>query len=384
MEIAADLISADPETRIPGQMKPHLNTHVRFDTHAHVFTKVNVPRRYSRLRVGKTASMLGGIEFISRVLLPENLEKFPDFLSIMNHAYSEQTLWLLMDVYDHILNEWADHTIFCVLLMDMDFGLNGGEDSRHSYQMQIATIRHLQAAYPNRILPFLAVDPRRPGIGALVTEAFSSPEPFFGIKIYPSLGYLPSDPELMDLFAVCEKKSIPVTAHCSTALVSTNEKHMTISHVTESGTIVSENMTLRTKKQKQNYFNHPLRWKPVLTAYPQLRLNLAHFGSTEEWHAFADNKPDTWPHHIIGLMNTYEHVYADYSYTFASPKAYRKLAQVVGSTIAGERTLFGSDYYMSVLTGKLPGLVERFCSHLGAPATHKLAHENPKQFLGIS
>lgn len=52
---------------------------------------------------------------------------------------------------------------------------------------------------------------------------------FFGVKIYPSLGYLPSNPQLMEIFGLCEKKRIPVTAHCSGAIVHTGKGILKIS-----------------------------------------------------------------------------------------------------------------------------------------------------------
>lgn len=44
------------------------------------------------------------------------------------------------------------------------------------------------------ILAFEAVDPRRPGIFELVREKVGPGKTFAGVKLYPSLGYLPTHP----------------------------------------------------------------------------------------------------------------------------------------------------------------------------------------------
>ena len=50
--------------------------------------------------------------------------------------------------------------------------------------------------------------------------------PFFGVKIYPSLGYFPSDPKLMDIFEmlfICERNTDILSRNasaCATVILS--------------------------------------------------------------------------------------------------------------------------------------------------------------------
>ena len=53
----------------------------------------------------------------------------------------------------------------------------------------------------------------------------------------------------------------------------------------------------------------PERWRPVLEAYPSLRLNLGHFG-----HDYGVAVPDAtrgWIHQAADLIESYPNVYAD-------------------------------------------------------------------------
>ena len=64
--------------------------------------------------------------------------------------------------------------------------------------MQIDHVVALAAAWV--VLPFAAVDARRPGV-VEETKRLIEEDGFRGIKLYPPLGYHPNDPLLRPLYA---------------------------------------------------------------------------------------------------------------------------------------------------------------------------------------
>lgn len=101
------------------------------------------------------------------------------------------------------------------LMMDMIHGMFIFGITIDSFNEQIAELENLKNSSKNTVFPFLAVDPRRSDIFSLVKEKVGKDKSFHGIKIYPSLGYLPSNHVLMEIFKYCEKEKIPVTTHCA-------------------------------------------------------------------------------------------------------------------------------------------------------------------------
>ncbi|MEQ8197817.1 MAG: hypothetical protein ABRQ27_07415, partial [Clostridiaceae bacterium] len=84
------------------------------------------------------------------------------------------------------------------------------------YKKHMEDLEELCKKYPDRIFPFLAVDPRRKGIMDLIEKKVGDGSGMFkGIKIYTPLGYLPTHPDLKPVFEYCSKHDIPVTTHCS-------------------------------------------------------------------------------------------------------------------------------------------------------------------------
>ncbi len=151
---------------------------------------------------------------------------------------------------------------------------------------------------------------------------------FAGIKVYPPLGFDPwpegNAKELKKvecLYEYCSKKQIPITTHCS-----------------------KEGFRVIDKKDAKR-FTSPLRWERVLKHYPDLKLNLAHFGSEKEW---IDKLTD--------LVLSYEHVYVDFSYRAYDDDYYKLLKKVIDDLSDEkdhqkfkQRILFGSDFIVNLM-----------------------------------
>ena len=164
-----------------------------------------------------------------------------------------------------------------------------------------------------RLFPFIGADPRRPGVCELVLDHLQAGR-FFGVKIYPVMGFLPSDERLMPIYEYCQQHRIPVTAHC------------------QNGGLPGFTGYYETA--------HPDNWRPVLERFPRLTLNLAH----------NDTTGSTWQPPLFKLMTDYAGVYTDVSFDtemFYMPGRYfRSIKSLLNDEKLGTRILYGTDWYM--------------------------------------
>ena len=154
---------------------------------------------------------------------------------------------------------------------------------------------------------------------------------FAGIKVYPALGFDPwpetDEDELkkvMMLYQYCCDKNIPLTSHCSEIGFNLDEKADT--------------------------YTAPERWGRVLENYPNLKLNLAHFGEQKKFLFIFKNHE--WQDEIVSLMKNekYPNVYTDFSFRACDDDYYRSLKKIFGTD--GKllnRILFGSDFMINLL-----------------------------------
>lgn len=194
---------------------------------------------------------------------------------------------------------------------------------------QVRELMDLRQAHPDTIFPFFAVDPRRAGIMDVITKGspFLSEGiplvgrngPFFGVKLYPRLGYLPLDvdTECPGLYKWCQDNEIPITIHCS----------MT-------GFPPGPNAGC-------GGFGDPANWKGVLDAYPGLRINLAHFG----------NNGAGWKETIINLMKrTGNNVYTDLACFTEEAKLRDAQSALTTCNALKGRLMFGTDFDVMLTT----------------------------------
>jgi predicted TIM-barrel fold metal-dependent hydrolase len=129
----------------------------------------------------------------------------------------------------------------------------------------------------------------------------------------------------------------------------------------------------------------PSYWNQVLQQFPDLKINLGHFGGLGEWEALSKGRhpKKQWIDPIIDLMRTYDHVYTDFSYnhlpTTPHAQAYKRilLQKIHGLE---HKILFGTDYYMSRMLCDLDDFVEGY-QDLLPDLFEKAAGENAVNFL---
>jgi hypothetical protein len=73
----------------------------------------------------------------------------------------------------------------------------------------------------------------------------------------------------------------------------------------------------KTKKELCANFTYPLTWEYLLNDFKDLRVCLAHFCSSCAWERYIDypDDPDNWFVLIKDMMEKYENLYADVSFT---------------------------------------------------------------------
>lgn len=380
----ASSISTDPMDRVPDGMKAVLESpDVTFDVHCHVFTLAIVTNRFFwirfpiRRRFWKWLSHLAA--HIFRHTSADQLTNIAYFVKI---GSSEAAA----DIADKMFSYYPqDKTVFCPLMMDLKHGMGG--EPEMDLDDQLRELAALTDRPPHRLLPFVAIDPRSEDAEENFLKAFQPPYNFFGVKIYPVLGYLPTHPTLLKIFEVCEKKRIPVTAHCGDAMIRAHGHHfknvtgVTIDDEDEFESF-GRDIWLWTRNSYCEFFGNPSNWEPVLRTFPRLKLNLAHFGTGEEWVHLLGGKNRTWTSRILDMMSRYEHLYADVSFDIAQPAMFEGLRdRIERNALLAERTLYGSDYYMIVSAGHFRSFKTDFANAMGDDVMRRIAEQNPQRFL---
>ena len=125
---------------------------------------------------------------------------------------------------------------------------------------------------PNRFIGFATVDPNRPDALNRLRHAFETLK-LRGLKLHPSKQqFYPNDPKLFPIYELCLSYNVPITFHC--------------------GMSWQPNTYLK--------YAHPYLFEDIAVRYPELRINLAHFGFP-------------WVLETAALILKYPNVYADTS-----------------------------------------------------------------------
>lgn len=322
------------------------------------------------------------------------------FWFVMRKFYSTTFQEDMLNFYydDYSLTKIAPFTekkmIASVLMMDF-YKEFKGKIPRKTMWYQIDEINRMADKY--NILPFLAVDPRRvleennleENIYNLFLKAFDPNQNgrFFGVKLYPSLGFSVSDYRLKPFYEVCERLNIPIVSHCGGEMVSTFEKQIEIYY--DLDPLKKKIIPGNNRVERIRELNSPDYFVPVMDAFPNLKLNIAHFGGNEAWKHESD--PDLKPYRdrvdtITKLMNIYEGVYTDFSYCLTDAETYEKLNALIKSNPkVKDRIMYGTDYWVVLFTKGdkfMPNLKKFVANVLGDQTLMEMmVTTNPDKYL---
>ena len=209
-------------------------------------------------------------------------------------------------------------------------------------------------------------------------------KPCYGIKIYPPLGFKPwpEDAQTLEkhrmLYAFCEKHRVPIITHC-------------------------DDQGFRGVTAEEAWkLTDPEAWRPVLENYPEMVIDFAHFGkqysiaprsNVQSIAARLRHRPDSpWFMSIISLMQEYDGVYADLSFSGCTPEFYAELTSFIREQKDAvrerimDRILFGSDFSVNLL--KIESYTEYFSIFEDSPFTdeeiERIGERNMLRFLGFS
>ena len=133
-------------------------------------------------------------------------------------------------------------------------------------------VSRLVSLDPRSFIGFATVDPSRPDALELLRHAFGTLK-LRGLKLHPSKQqFYPNDPKLFPIYELCLSYNVPITFHC--------------------GMSWQPNTYLK--------YAHPYLFEDIAVRYPELRINLAHFGFP-------------WVLETAALILKYPNVYADTS-----------------------------------------------------------------------
>ncbi len=268
---------------------------------------------------------------------------------------------------------------------------------------QIRQIEELKKypEYKEMVFPFLAVDPRRKNIAEYAMNNVGKGKLFIGIKLYCPTGYSPTDPVLFGpdgerggIYAFCEDNGIPVTTHNSDGGFATLAKEVKVTGLIQVNgklhRLNDELLKFSTAIHHKNAvyeraltLNHPLLWEKVVEKYPNLLLNLAHFGGGSQLNLALENPENTnlWTNKIIALLKDSRYkVYTDVS-CFTE---FEVIAKLLTSPVYREikpRILYGSDYTLLLLfEDNFEENVRQFKEKFGKDFD-VIARKNPEEFL---
>jgi len=255
-----------------------------------------------------------------------------------------------------------------------------------SYAQQIAEVEQLAtdpvllqkledlAEHKVELRPFLCVDPRHQPPGGLDAWVKSKVNlqngPFYGLKLYPPMGFRPTDPRLKSILEWCKAGAIPITSHCSMG-----------------------GAGLRGLEERGD-FAHPRYWRHVIQRLGTdgvLRLNLAHFSDLTR--SLRTEAAQTWSDEIIRLMYHCQEkrhdveIYSDLSYAWVESdwETFEENVEKIEAKGLGKWMLFGSDWwnYLPDCKNEEDYLKNLKLGELGGILRPDDLEENAKWFLGL-
>jgi hypothetical protein len=104
-----------------------------------------------------------------------------------------------------------------------DVGLIVGEP-QVSIQDQNMTVFKMAAKYPDKIVPFVSIDPRRPGAKEFVKQCVED-RGAKGLKLHPSAGFNPEERATLDLVESIAHHRLPVVTHTGPSVPPTSSRY---------------------------------------------------------------------------------------------------------------------------------------------------------------
>lgn len=359
--------------------------------HVHLFNRTHTPQHYpSRLvaPVKRFPGLAGPIAWLVRVLgFPDAAEQ----ILRLRRFHAETEMPTQKSILENLCRHYPDRTRFVVLPMDLSQIGHGAVPvplrDQHDELARLAADETLG----RKVIPFATIDPRADPQAQELWRALNKLH-FKGIKIYPRLGFPPDHPALMEhVYPRAEAEGLPIMSHCSRGGVQGRTRY----DPADPGTPKPLNAFWADR------YTEPHAFDPVLKAFPDLKVCLAHFGGSRDWHAYVNpenprppadehRRDRNWFNQIRWMIESgdYPNLYTDISYTlFDFEENIPFLRHFLTSEGEGAdrlraHVLFGSDYYMTrqeVLSER--AVCFRLRNELGEEIFRQIAETNPLRWL---
>ena len=198
--------------------------------------------------------------------------------------WGHQLTFFRVRIAEAMRDTYPEVNLFTPAMVDMDLWVD--DDAKVPVRKQLLLYGKIARWSDGRIHPLVAFDPRRevrsgndPLHGSLhwVKQAVEE-HGAVGVKLYPPMGFRAIgnansglDRALETLYSWCEARDVPIMAHCN--------RSNGASDGAEDGA-------------------DPRFWRPVLEKHPHLRLDLGHFGGTDQ---LRDEAPASWAREVAQL-----------------------------------------------------------------------------------
>ena len=309
------------------------------------------------------------------------------------------TLTSQNSIFQDLVDYYPPGSKMIILAFNMDY--MGAGKSEIKFEGQIDQLIDIKKKYPNTCLPVLGIDPRMP----FPYKEFASMKEFaeqymkwgfIGLKMYPSTGFFPYDPRLEELYAFAEANGLPITTHCTKSGVyymgDIVNSMAEPDNFSKQPFVNSPKPPFKTQGVKKSEFSlnflHPDNYRDVLANFPNLKINIAHYGGSNEMKKAGN--PESWYEKAKAIIlekkpgsdeYAFPNVYTDISYTLAEKSIFAMLKKDIETERLGDRILFGTDFYMTQQEKKERYLAIEFANYAGPNIFKKIAVDNPERFL---
>lgn len=360
--------------------------------HTHIFTIYHVPHKFLPFNLVTffknkflNRIMKRILRFAAQFTEDDQFRRIAVMAKAAEHKTQEEILVGMMGFY-------PASTRFGLLTLDMDY-MQAGQ-AEQGFLTQLEQVADLKQKYGDLVLPFMAIDPRRPDLLKLAQKYIGLG--FAGFKLYPPFGFFPFDERLDEVYAFAEAEGLPIITHCSPGGIYWRGK---ITPELRIHPKTGQKLRGRNNARFAANFSNPANYEYVLEKFPRLKICLAHFGGGEAWDKYLENRwpaseverrrrgrrkaarPISWLTTIMEMMNTHESLYADISYTLHEDHFLPLLKVLINTPKLREKILYGSDCYMVLLDKSERAFSVNVRGYLGEKDYRQIADTNPQKFL---
>lgn len=342
-----------------------------YNCHTHIFPDSIARDGYMTLRLARR-----GLD--AATALDTLGERYADVMQVMEMG-EEESLTLLRSAY-------PDATSFVVVSMDLDYAHVGNSD--RPFKDQLDELARLREVYGEVVLPFIAADPRRPGLLELVQGCIEGRD-FTGISISPALGFFPFDRRLMPVYEYANERQIPIIANCSFCPVKPADDIWDDLIDNESFAFQQEPDGPQWEQQWRatvvpEQSGHPVHYEYPLAVYPKLKICLTQAGGPDEWDLYPASNDHwgmrNWSSIVISMVRRHRRVYADVA-SVRSARSLDRLSDLLQEPEVRAKIVYGSNYHTVSLDGDEREFLMDMVRRLGKEDFRRIAFANPRKFL---